>query len=138
MKGFVGAFIALNVSLYRLSGGRIMGTFGGAPILLLTTRGRKSGRSRTVPLVYIKQDASFAVVASYAGSPKHPSWYLNLVANPNVELQVGSERFGALARTASAEEKSRLWPQFVAIYPRYEDYRKRTMRDIPLVIFIRE
>lgn len=134
MKLLMGAFIALNVFLYRLSGGRLMGKMGAAPILLLTTTGRKSGRIRTVPLLHVKERQSFAVVASSGGAPKHPAWYLNLEANPKVELQVGRERFAALARRATAEEKARLWPSLVAIYPRYEDYQMRTTRDIPVVI----
>ena len=134
MKGLMSAFIALNVGLYRLSGGRLMGKMGAAPILLLTSKGRKSGQSRTVPLLYVKEDKSFALVASYAGAPKHPAWYLNIEANPRVELQVGNQRFTATARRASADEKTRLWPRLVAIYPQYEDYQKRTTRDIPVVI----
>jgi deazaflavin-dependent oxidoreductase (nitroreductase family) len=134
MKGLMGAFIALNVSLYRLSGGRLMGKMGAAPILLLSTTGRKSGQKRTVPLLYVKEDQSFALVASFAGAPKHPAWYSNIEANPNVELQVGRQRFLALARRASADEKARLWPKLVASYPRYEDYQKRTTREIPVVI----
>jgi deazaflavin-dependent oxidoreductase (nitroreductase family) len=136
MKGLMGAFIALSVALYRMSGGRIMGTSSGAPVLLLTTTGRKSGRSRTVPLLYVQDGACFVVVASYAGSPKHPAWYLNLEQNPKVELQVGRRRFAAVARSASADEKTRLWPKLTEIYPRYEDYQKRTSREIPLVILI--
>jgi deazaflavin-dependent oxidoreductase (nitroreductase family) len=132
----MGAFVALSVSLYRMSGGRIMGTFGGAPVLLLTTTGRKSGAKRTVPLLYVQDGACLVVVASYAGSPKHPAWYLNLEQNPKVELQVGRKRFAAVARPASADEKARLWPRLTAIYPRYEDYQKRTSREIPLVILI--
>lgn len=134
MKVLMGAFITLNVWLYRLSGGRLMGKMGAAPILLLTTMGRKSGRSRTVPLLYVKEDQGFVVVASLAGAPKHPAWYLNVEANPKVELQVGSQRFAAVARRSSAEEKARLWPRLVAIYPQYENYQKRTTREIPLVI----
>jgi deazaflavin-dependent oxidoreductase (nitroreductase family) len=86
---------------------------------------------------YVTDDGRFVVVASYAGSPKHPAWYLNLEANPNVGLQVGNERFAAVARPASADEKARLWSKLVAIYPRYEDYQKRTTREIPLVILTR-
>jgi deazaflavin-dependent oxidoreductase (nitroreductase family) len=130
----IGAIVALNTGLYRLSGGRVMGKMGAAPILLLTTTGRTSGRPRTVPLLYLKDDAGFVIVASFAGAPKHPAWYLNLEANPKVELQVGRERFAATARRASAEEKSRLWPSLVAIYPAYADYQKRTAREIPVVI----
>ena len=134
MKPFVAALVALNVWLYRLSGGRVMGKMGAAPIFLLTTTGRKSGRQRTVPLLYLKDDRSFVTVASFAGSPKDPAWFVNLEANPNVELQVGGERFAAVARRATPQEKARLWPSLVAIYPRYADYQKRTAREIPLAI----
>jgi deazaflavin-dependent oxidoreductase (nitroreductase family) len=133
----IGAIVALNTGLYRLSGGRVMGKMGAAPILLLTTMGRTSGRPRTVPLLYLKDDAGFVIVASFAGAPKHPAWYLNLEANPKVELQVGRERFAGTARRASAEEKSRLWPSLIAIYPAYADYQKRTTREIPVVIVSR-
>jgi F420H(2)-dependent quinone reductase len=134
MKSLVAALVAVNVWLYRLSGGRVMGKMGAAPILLLTTTGRKSGRKRTVPLLYLKDDKRFVIVASFAGSPKHPAWFVNLEANPKVELQVGGERFAAVARRATAQEKARLWPSLVSIYPRYEDYQKRTAREIPLAI----
>lgn len=134
MKLLMSFFIALNVWLYRSSGGRVMGKMRGAPILLLTTRGRKSGRSRTVPLLYLKDGETFVIVASFAGAPKDPAWYLNLVAQPKVNLQVGSQRFDAKVRRASLEEKGRLWPRLVALYPQYADYQKRTPRDIPVVI----
>lgn len=134
MKRLIAVFIALNVWLYRASGGRVMGRMGRAPILLLTTTGRKSGRKRTVPLLYLQDGGSFVIVASFAGSPTHPAWYLNLEATPKVELQVGSQKLAGVARRASAEDKARLWPSLLAIYPQYADYQKRTTRDIPLVI----
>ena len=137
MNPLIGAIVALNTGLYRLSGGRVMGKMGAAPILLLTTTGRTSGRPRTVPLLYLKDDAGFVIVASFAGAPKHPAWYLNLEANPKVELQVGRERFAGTARRASAGEKLRLWPSLIAIYPAYADYQKRTTREIPVVIVSR-
>jgi deazaflavin-dependent oxidoreductase (nitroreductase family) len=111
-----------------------MGKMGAAPILLLTTTGRKSGRSRTVPLLYLKDDRSFVLVASLGGAPKHPAWFLNLDGDPGVTVQVGSQRSSATARRASAEEKARLWPRLVAMYPQYADYQNRTTRDIPVVI----
>jgi len=134
MKWLMGIFIGLNVWVYRLSGGRVMGRMGAAPILLLTTIGRKSGKRRTVPLLYIEDGGRFVIVASYAGAPRHPVWFLNLEAHPQVELQVRSRRFPGTARRASAEEKAQLWPRLVAIYPAYADYQKRTTRDIPVVI----
>jgi F420H(2)-dependent quinone reductase len=134
VKPLMSLFIALNIWLYRLSGGRVMGTMRGAPILLLTTTGRKSGRRRTVPLLYLKDEGTFVIVASFAGAPKHPAWYLNLQADSKVNLQVGSRRFDGAARRASVDEKARLWPRLLAIYPQYADYQKRTPRDIPVVI----
>lgn len=134
MKRLMRVFIALNVWCYRLSGGRVMGAMRGAPILLLTTTGRKSGRSRTVPLLYMQYEGSFVIVASFAGASKHPAWYLNLEARPTVKLQVRNRRFDGTARRASMEERARLWPRLVALYPQYADYQKRTSRDIPVVI----
>ena len=134
MKWLMGLIVAPNVWVYRVSGGRVMGRMGAAPILLLTTVGRKSGQKRTVPLLYLEDAGRFAIVASYAGSPRHPAWFFNLEANPQVELQVRSRKFSGTARRANAEEKSQLWPRFVAIYPAYADYQKRTTRDIPVVI----
>jgi len=134
MKLLMTAFIALNIWLYRLSGGRVMGRMGGAPILLLTTTGRKSGRNRTVPLLYLTDAGNFVIVASLGGAPRHPAWFLNLEANPRVQLQVGKQQIACTARRANAEEKARLWPGLVAIYPQYADYQKRTTRDIPVVI----
>ena len=134
MNPLISVIVGLNIGVYRLSGGRIMGKMGAAPILLLTTTGRTSGRPRTVPLLYLKDDKNFAIVASFAGAPKHPAWYRNIEANPKVDLEVGRERFSGVARRASTEEKARLWPSLVAIYPAYADYQKRTTREIPVVI----
>src|SRR5262249_34605867 len=134
MKWLMAVFVALNVWVYRLSGGRVMGRMGAAPILLLTTIGRKSGKRRTVPLLYLEDDGRFVIVASYAGATRHPAWFVNLEANSQVELQVRSRRFSAIARTASSGTKALLWPRLVAIYPAYADYQKRTTRDIPVVI----
>jgi F420H(2)-dependent quinone reductase len=134
MKLLTSAFIALNVWLYRLSGGRVMGRMAGAPILLLTTTGRRSRRERTVPVLYLEDGGRFVMVASLAGAPQNPAWFLNLEADPRVRLQVRSRRLAATARRASAEEKAQLWPRLVAMYPTYEDYQKRTTRDIPVVI----
>ena len=93
MKLLWSAFIALNVWLYRVSGGRMMGKMGAAPILLVTTTGRKSGRARTTPVLYLADGGRFVIVASLGGAPRHPAWFLNLEANPKVELQVRSRRF---------------------------------------------
>ena len=106
----------------------------GAPTLLLTTVGRRSGLRRRTALIYGRDGDNYVVVASYGGAPKHPAWYLNILANPEVEVQVGADVFAATARTASPEEKSRLWPQMTEIWPDFDEYQKKTDREIPLVI----
>jgi deazaflavin-dependent oxidoreductase (nitroreductase family) len=105
--------------------------------LLLTTRGRRSGKLRRTALIYGRDGDRYLVVASVGGSARHPAWYLNLVDHPEVEVQVGAERFPATARTASAEEKPRLWSLMTAIWPAYEGYQRKTRRDIPVVILER-
>jgi F420H(2)-dependent quinone reductase len=125
---------AINRWMYRASGGRIGGKLAGAPLLLLTTIGRKSGEPRTTPLIYLTDGEDQVVVASKAGVDHHPLWYTNLVANPDVEVEIGRERTPMRARTATAEEKARLWPKLVAIYPEYQAYQDRTEREIPVVI----
>jgi deazaflavin-dependent oxidoreductase (nitroreductase family) len=106
----------------------------GVDILLLTTRGRKSGTLRRTALIYGEDQGRYLLVASSGGSRNHPEWYLNLVANPEVELQVGPETLTARARTATAGEKPRLWRQMASIWPDYDKYQTRTKREIPLVI----
>ncbi|MEP6893019.1 MAG: nitroreductase family deazaflavin-dependent oxidoreductase [Gaiellaceae bacterium] len=126
-----------HVRIYRLTGGRFVGRVGKAPILLLTTIGRRSGEPRTAPLLYLRDGERLAIVASFGGHPKHPVWYLNLAANPEVKVQVGRETFGAIASTAGAEDRERLWPQFVEMYPGYAGYKKKTSREIPIVLLTR-
>jgi deazaflavin-dependent oxidoreductase (nitroreductase family) len=127
-------FVKVNLALYRATGGKVGGTFGGAPVLLLTTTGRRSGKRRTTPLLYLSEGSDVVVVASYGGAPKHPAWYLNLRANPEVEVQIGREIERRRARAATAEERSRLWPRVVAMNPSYATYQQRTEREIPVVI----
>ena len=125
----------LNTWVYRLSSGRIAGRFpGGAPVLLLTTIGRKSGQPQTAPLLYLTDGNNYVVVASKAGMSHHPLWFKNLEANPRVEIEVGSRKTAATARRATAAEKTALWPRLVAMYPSYADYQARTTREIPVVI----
>jgi proline iminopeptidase len=104
------------------------------PTLLLTTTGRRSGKTRVLPLIYGEIGSGYVIVASKGGAPKHPAWYLNLDAEPEVGVQVGTERFTARARTASGEERQRLWQQMVDIYPPYHDYQNKTDREIPVVV----
>ena len=121
---------ATHVAAYRLFGG--MGWLN-RNTLILTTRGRKSGRRIDKPLLYYQEDGMAYLVASYGGSDAPPAWYLNLTANPAVEAQVGSSRRKYRARTLSADKKRAVWPKLLAIYPSYADYQKKTTREIPLV-----
>ena len=125
---------ALNTWLYRLSGGKIAGSMKGAPILLLTTTGRKTGKTRVTPLLYLRDGENLVLVASKGGAPKHPVWFLNLEANPDVEVEVGRTRERRRARRAAPEERERLWPKVVEMYSGYADYQAKTAREIPLVI----
>jgi deazaflavin-dependent oxidoreductase (nitroreductase family) len=131
---FVQVMSRANIALYRSTGGRVAGRVGKAPILLLTTTGRRSGAARTTPLLFLRDGDRIAVVASYGGRPSHPSWYLNLRASPAVEVQVGRERFAATARTATLEEREQLWPRLVDMYGSYAAYERRTTREIPVVL----
>lgn len=109
---------------------------GDFPCLLLTTKGRKSGEARTTPLIYGRDGDNYIVIASTGGRPKHPGWYLNLDADPEVELQVEANVFNATAATASADDRERLWRIMAAIYPPYDDYQEKASatREIPVVV----
>jgi deazaflavin-dependent oxidoreductase (nitroreductase family) len=109
----------------------------GVNTLLLTTRGRRSGRLRRTALIYGEHAGRYFVVASNGGAKKHPNWYLNLAKHPDVALQVGPERFPAHARAATAEEKPRLWRLMTSIWPEYDKYQAKTEREIPVVILER-
>ena len=126
-----------HMKRYIASGGQDGHIWEGVPTLLLTTRGRRSGESRTTPLIYGRDGDRYLIVASRGGAPRHPSWYENLVAQPEVQLQVMADRFTARARTASAAEKPALWKTMAKIFPPYDEYQGRTTRDIPVVILER-
>jgi deazaflavin-dependent oxidoreductase (nitroreductase family) len=119
---------------YRLTGGRLGGSFGKAQILLLSTTGRKSGKERTLPLIYVEDGANLALVASNGGDDRHPAWYLNLMANPSATVTIKSESRKVTAETAGPEDRSRLWAKAAAVYASYDEYTKRTSREIPVVI----
>ena len=104
------------------------------PSLLLTTTGRKSGEKYIFPLFYGKTGNSYIVVASKGGAPHHPGWYRNLLAHPEVEVQVGTQKIKAHARTATGEERTRLWQTALQFWPPYADYQKKTERQIPVVV----
>lgn len=125
----------LHEAIFRASGGRVLGRAAGMPVVMLTTTGRKSGRKHTSMLTSpVKHRGGIVLVASYGGSDRHPAWFLNLQANPDVDV-VTREHSGPMqARIASAEEKAALWPQVTAAYGDYAVYQTRTTRDIPLVV----
>ncbi len=104
------------------------------PALLLTTTGRKSGEKLIFPLFYGQTGDSYIIVASKGGAPDHPGWYKNLLANPEVEVQVGTKKLKAKARTTHGEERARLWKQALQFWPPYADYEKKTEREIPVVV----
>ena len=112
----------------------VAGGPGPLATLLLTTTGRKSGQPRILPLLFGEADGNYAIVASKGGAESHPGWYLNLAAEPDVEVQIKEKRFRAKARTATGEERSKLWNQMVGIYPPYADYQRKTDREIPVVV----
>lgn len=109
----------------------------GAPTLVLITTGRRSGKQRRTMLIYGRDGDDYLLVASQGGRPTHPQWYHNLVEQPEVGVQVLAERFTARARTATPEEKARLWPTMTALWPNYDLYQEKTTRDIPVVILER-
>ena len=128
-------WVAEHVDRYVETDGREGHEWRGVPTLLLTTRGRKSGKLRRTALIYGEDgEGRYLLVASRGGAPEHPSWYLNLAAHPEVEVQVGADKFAARARTADAREKPRLWQLMASIWPDYDGYQKKTSRDIPVVI----
>ena len=128
-------WVAEHVRRYVETDGREGHEWRGVPTLLLTTRGRKSGKLRRTALIYGEDgEGRYVLVASKGGAPEHPSWYLNLAAHLEVEVQVGADKFAARARTADAQEKPRLWQLMTSIWPDYDGYQKKTGRDIPVVI----
>lgn len=123
-----------HVRRYQETGGEVGYLWNGVPTLLLTTTGRRTGQARTTPLIFGRDGEDYLVVASMGGAPKHPQWYLNLSQDPEVRLQVRAEVFGATARTATVEEKPRLWGIVTGVWPNYDAYQSRTDRDIPVVV----
>ena len=121
------------VRLYRLTNGAIGGSMGRLPVLLLTTTGRKSGRPHTIPITYFMDGETRFLVASNGGAPRNPAWYLNLMAHPQVELQIKGERSVATVAPAPPDERTRLWALVVAAAPMYARYQQNTTREIPLV-----
>ena len=126
-----------HVRRYLETGGEVGYEWNGAPILVLFTKGRKSGQERSHALIFGTDGDRYLLIASQGGAPTHPNWYLNLTADPNVELQVKDERFAATARTAEGEERDRLWKVMTSVWPSYDTYQTRTDRVIPVVVLER-
>jgi proline iminopeptidase len=127
-----------HVRRYRETGGEVGHIWKeGSTILLLTTTGRTSGEPRTTPLIYADDDGRYVIVASKGGAPEHPGWYRNIEKNPVVELQINDEVFPARARTASGDERERLWRKANEVWPHYDEYATKTDREIPVVVLER-
>ncbi len=127
-----------HVRRYRETDGAVGYEWNGVPTLLLTTKGRKSGEPRTIAIIFRQVGDAQVLIASKGGSPTHPLWYLNIEADPEVEVQIKGERFAARARTAEGEERERLWAEAVAGWPNYDVYQSRTTRRIPVVVLERK
>jgi deazaflavin-dependent oxidoreductase (nitroreductase family) len=126
-----------HVRQYEATDGKVGHTWNGTSVLILHTSGRKSGQTRKNPLIYGRSGDDYLIVASKGGAPDHPGWYKNLLARPEATIQVWGELIPVIARTASADEKRRLWPIMTAEWPDYDSYQQKTTRDIPLVILQR-
>ena len=126
-----------QVELYESSGGTEGTSLRGMPVILLTTRGAKSGKLRKTPLMRVEHEGTYAAVASLGGAPKNPVWYFNVIADPHVELRDGTETWDMKAREIHGEEKMAWWERCVAAYPDYADYQKNTEREIPVFLLER-
>ena len=127
-------FVANQVATYEASGGKEGGTLQGKPVVILTTKGRRSGRVRKTPLMRVEHEGAYAVVASMGGAPKHPVWFLNLMESPDVTLQDGPNVYQVAAHEAEGDERDRWWARAVEAWPAYEEYQTKTDRRIPVVV----
>ena len=127
-------FVADQVALYEATGGAEGGTLMDKPVIILTTQGRHSGKVRKSPLMRVEDSGTYAVVASMGGAPKHPVWYLNLIASPAVTLQDGANVYEMGAREVHGDEKARWWALAVDAWPAYAEYQAKTDRQIPVVV----
>ena len=127
-------FTKAHAALFRATNGAVGGTLVGGPVLLLVTTGRQTGKRRTTPLLYLRDGPDYAIVASNGGAAKQPVWWLNLKAAPEAEIELKGRTLRVQAEEADAEEKARLWPKLVEMYPGYDDYQRKTDREIPVVL----
>jgi F420H(2)-dependent quinone reductase len=127
---------AVHLAVYRLTNGRLSAKLAGQKMLLLTTTGRRTGKRRTVPLLYVEDGEAMIVIGSNWGGPSHPQWIRNLSAKPEARVQAGARRLRVTARTATGDERARLWSLVTSQYPGYEGYARRigSAREIPLVV----
>jgi deazaflavin-dependent oxidoreductase (nitroreductase family) len=123
-----------HIRRYRETDGEVGYLWNGVPTLLLEVKGRKSGTVRTSALIFARDGDDYLVVASMGGAPQHPAWYLNLLADPSATIQVKADTLTVIARTATADEKPRLWGLVTDVWPNYDVYQTRTDRDIPVVV----
>ena len=123
---------------FRANGGKVGKPFEGSPMILVTHKGAKSGVERTTPLVYTTDGDRLVIIASKAGSPNNPAWFHNLVANPDVTIEVGTEKFAARASVVSGEERRRLYDAQATKMPNFKEYQEKTTREIPVVVLTRQ
>ena len=125
------------IAEFRANGGKVGGPFAGAPMMILTTTGAKSGQPRTMPLVYTTDGDRYVIIASKGGAPTSPDWFHNLVANPEVTVEVGTETFPARASVPEEPEHARLYDAQAALMPNFAEYQQKTTRKIPVVVLER-
>lgn len=126
-----------QVELFERTNGQEGNTLGGRPVVIVTSRGARSGKLRKTPLMRVEHEGAYAAVASMGGAPKHPVWYFNIVADPHVELQDGAEKWDMQAREVTGTEKEEWWARCVEAYPPYADYQEKTDREIPVFVLER-
>jgi deazaflavin-dependent oxidoreductase (nitroreductase family) len=124
----------LHVAIFRRTGGRVMGNFDGAPLLVLQHRGAKSGQLRNTPIIFLGDGPNLVVVASMGGQEKNPAWFHNLIAHPDAEVEIGADRRPVRARRATQAEAEALWPRLTAMWPAWDTYKTRTDREFPVFV----
>ena len=136
MNPFMKAFVATHVWVYRATNGKLGSSMLGGKVLLLTTKGRKTGLSRTVPVMYMDSSIGKPMIcASAAGSPEHPAWFNNLVANPDITIEMPGKKLDCKAIVTTGEERAKLWAELTAKFPNFLEYTKKTTREFPMVVF---
>jgi deazaflavin-dependent oxidoreductase (nitroreductase family) len=122
-----------TIEAFRANGGKVGGVWEGKPLLLLTTAGAKSGKTRTNPLMYLREGNHLYIFASKGGAPTNPDWYHNLLAHPDVTVEVGNEKFNAIAKPVTGEERDKIYAKWEKMYPQFREYQEKTSRKIPVI-----